>query len=447
MRRWWMGLAWAVLLLLGAVPCAQAAGSGPLGEAGTPTRPRTHTHPLLGTESRSLNWSGYDVTGGPFTTVTATWTQPAVKPTGDDLTDVAFWVGLDGDGSGSVEQIGTEGYSAGVAVYDAWYEMYPGAPVVIGMSIHPGDVMTGTVTWSRPATFTLSLVNHTTSKTFSTTQLMNVPPALASAEIIVEAPMSSSGDIVPIPDFIRCDFTDCAVDGQPLGTYDWNRMTMVDEDGARRDKVLALGGDGASFTVATDLTPPFTTVVGGTRQFSRWHNEPVSIAFEATDDSSGVEATKSSTDRGATWTTGTSLIVDAPADHHGDGVTPVRYRSIDNVRNVEPLQLVRVRIDTQQPTPTGTSAVSVRRGHLAILPYRIDDPRPGSPTALVKIVIREQSGQVVWHAALPRRLVDTDLAYSFTCRLPRGSYSYSVGAIDAAGNRQTARALGSLAVK
>ena len=79
-----------------------------------------------GTVTTSYNWSGYDdSTEGPFATVTATWVQPRVHTTGATFTDAAFWVGLDGDNSDTVEQIGTEGYSEGVAGYDAWYEMYP----------------------------------------------------------------------------------------------------------------------------------------------------------------------------------------------------------------------------------------------------------------------------------------------------------------------------------
>ena len=118
------------------------------------TRPQTHTHPLiatspsaaatrpsaatrplaagnapLATPTTSANWSGYDdSTDGPFTSVTATWTQPPVRRAGATFTDAAFWVGLDGDNSDTVEQIGTEGYSEGVVGYDAWYEMYPNAP-------------------------------------------------------------------------------------------------------------------------------------------------------------------------------------------------------------------------------------------------------------------------------------------------------------------------------
>ena len=148
-------------------------------------RPATHTHPRLpapgqtaaprplapgqtaaprplgatvnGTETTSVNWCGYDVLIGPYESVTATWVQPKVYSSGGVLSDAAFWVGLDGDGSNTVEQIGTEGYSQGVVAYDAWYEMYPDNPVTLGMSIKPGDTITASVSWTTPATFTLSL--------------------------------------------------------------------------------------------------------------------------------------------------------------------------------------------------------------------------------------------------------------------------------------------------
>jgi hypothetical protein len=70
--------------------------------------------------STSTNWSGYAVTGGRYTSVSASWTQPAVNcsvtPTGWS----SFWVGLDGDTSNTVEQTGTEAdCSSGPALYSA----------------------------------------------------------------------------------------------------------------------------------------------------------------------------------------------------------------------------------------------------------------------------------------------------------------------------------------
>ena len=442
-RRWSGPVCAALAVVLGfLLPAAAMARQSTTVVDPHRARPLTHTHPLLGSESQSLNWSGYDVTGGPFTSVTATWTQPRVRNSGGTFTDAAFWVGLDGDGSNTVEQIGTEGYSEGAVGYDAWYEMYPDYPVTIGMSIHPGDVLTGTVTWSKPAYFTLSLVDHTTSSTFTTTQFMSVPPALASGEIIAEAPSSSSG-VVPLADFSLCDFTDCSLDGLPISAYDWTSIDMVTENDALVDRTLPLGADGASFGVTTDVVAPTTTVRGAD---SRWHKKPVTLRFSGGDAGTGVAFSEYSLDDGATWTKGTAVTVPAPADHSGDGMHKVLYRSTDNVGNVEKRQACRVRIDTQRPTPFATKAARVARGHTAELRYRVDDPRPGSPTASVTLVVRNARGAVVKRAIVGGRAVNTALAYRFVCRLARGTYTYSVAATDAAGNRQTAPAANTLVV-
>ena len=123
MKRFLLGLSCTALVVAGAAVWAGVWA----GAAAAATRPATHTDPLVttlrprararppappfhGTTVTSSNWSGYDdSTDGPFTTVTATWVQPRVRTTGATFTDAAFWVGLDGDNSGTVEQIGTEG--------------------------------------------------------------------------------------------------------------------------------------------------------------------------------------------------------------------------------------------------------------------------------------------------------------------------------------------------
>jgi hypothetical protein len=440
MKRW--GILFGVVLAI--VLGAMAPAAGAAGRSGAPPRPLTHTHPLMGSDAQSLNWSGYDVTGGPFTSVTATWTQPAVRSSGSTFSDAAFWVGLDGDGSATVEQIGTEGFSEGVVGYDAWYEMYPAGPVTIGMAIHPGDVLTGTVTATGSATFTLSLVNHTTGKSFTTTQSMMTPAPLASAEIIAEAPSGGSG-VVALADFTLASFTGCAIDGQPIGTLDWNRIDMIDEVGSFKDRTLPLGADAASFEVSTDVLPPFTLVTGAR---PGWHRTAEHLTFDATDVGMGVATTEYSLDGGTTWTpwaTGSTLTIGAPAGGSNDGAHAVHVRSTDKAGNVEPEQIVRVRIDTQAPV-VRASAASVVRGRLATLRYRLDDPRPGSPTATVTIRVTDRHGKVVRRAVLLETTVDATHAYRFLCKLAKGRYIWTAAAKDAAGN-PAARAAATLVVK
>jgi hypothetical protein len=89
----------------------------------------------------------------------------------------------------------------------------------------------------------------------------------------------------------------------------------------------------------------------------------------------------------------------------------------------------------------------VRRGALARLRYTVDDPRPGSPTATVGLVVRDRRGKVVLRATRPRQRIGGAHAYEFRCDLPRGVYEYFVSATDAAGNRQTSVASSRLVVR
>src|SRR5919202_7101710 len=177
--------------------------------------------------STSSNWAGYAVTGGRYTSVSATWTQPAVSCTSTN-TWSSFWVGLDGDGSSTVEQTGTEAdCSSGRAVYSSWYEMYPKFPANFSDPVAPGDVFYASVTTNGAGSFTLFLQNKTRgwSHTVSATQKS---ASLASAEVIAEAP-SSSGGVLPLSNFGTVGFSGAKVNGATLtsSTPGIDPITMV----------------------------------------------------------------------------------------------------------------------------------------------------------------------------------------------------------------------------
>src|SRR5205823_9318348 len=57
-------------------------------------------------------------------------------------------------------------------------------------------------------------------------------------------------------------------------------------------------------------------------------------------------------DGAATYTTGSSVAIPAPADHSNDGTHTITYRSTDAVGNVETAKTATVRIDTIAPATT-----------------------------------------------------------------------------------------------
>ena len=180
----------------------------------------------------SSNWSGYAAYGstGAFNNVSASWTQPSVSCTSQN-TYSSYWVGLDGYNSSSVEQLGTEAdCSSGSASYYAWFEMYPKRGYYINMSVAAGDHFNASVSYKGGGRYTLSLTNATAGKTFTTTQRTNSAKR-TSAEVIVEAPYS--GGTLPLANFGTADFTNSLVNGQPLGNYSVDPITMLNPYGMK----------------------------------------------------------------------------------------------------------------------------------------------------------------------------------------------------------------------
>jgi hypothetical protein len=165
------------------------------------------------------NWSGAATTGSGFYSVTSTWTEPSVTCNStNDL--MAPWVGIDGYGTNTVEQTGVAtDCSSGHPVYQAWYEMYPKAPVYYSLSSYPvsaGDKFTGTVTRSG-TTYTLKLTDSSKGWTKTTTASLS-SARNASAEVIIESPTAA------YPKFGTVSFSNSSIDGSTLAN--WNPVLM-----------------------------------------------------------------------------------------------------------------------------------------------------------------------------------------------------------------------------
>ncbi|MGW7825077.1 G1 family glutamic endopeptidase [Streptomyces puniciscabiei] len=213
----------------------------------TPVTDHISSHHLVGgiRNSTSSNWAGYAATGTTFTSVSASWVQPAVSCT-RSATYSSFWIGIDGDGSNSVEQTGTEAdCSRGRAVYSSWYEMYPAYPVNYSNSVSAGDHFTSTITRSG-TTYTLTLTNTTKGWTKTTTKTQS-GLANVSAEVIAEAPSSSSG-VLPLSNFGTASFTDATANGQAIGNYSPDKIDMVSGSTTKATTSSLSGGENFSVT-------------------------------------------------------------------------------------------------------------------------------------------------------------------------------------------------------
>ena len=235
-RRWTA----AIFALTGAIPAVLTSGAA--ATTGIFNGAETAAHQGL-THSSSGNWSGYAATGATFTSVSATWKQPAVS-CGSQTTYSSFWVGLDGDGSNSVEQTGTEAdCSGGSPVYSSWYEMYPKFPVNFSNPVSPGDVFNASVTYTGSSNFTLVLADQTKGWSHTINAKLR-SPKLASAEVIAEAP-SSSGGVLPLANFGTVAFSNSKANGAALATFSPDPITMAS---GGITKAVPSGISGGSFS-------------------------------------------------------------------------------------------------------------------------------------------------------------------------------------------------------
>jgi len=242
-----------------ASPSARAAAAArsalehmSIGQHGVDHRVSGHVQKLKGlTQVQSGNWSGYADTGSGFTKATASWTEPSV--TCSRTTSLAaFWVGIDGYSSSSVEQDGTLAEcSGGTAFYFTWWEMYPTNDIqVVGETLRPGDSISASVVRSGNS-YTLKVTDSSRSgDSFSTTQSCSC--ANSSAEWIAEAPSGSSG-VEPLAHFSTFSLSGATVSttstSGTISSFTDDEITMVDSSGRVEAQPGALNGSGNAFSV------------------------------------------------------------------------------------------------------------------------------------------------------------------------------------------------------
>ncbi len=239
-----------------------------------------------------------------------------------------------------------------------------------------------------------------------------------------------------------------AVDGEGIyetrdGGTTWARvaddggdaLTIVAADEAH---VWALGSNlvGTVDTVA-DTAPPTSWADAD----DVWHRSAQTVTLSASDVGGSLPVqTEYSLDGGATWQDGSVLPFDAPADHSGDGIHVILYRSRDAVGNQEATQACGALIDTLGPVCSAPKKAIVNSGAVGILRFKAVDATSGVRRAT--ITITDLAGHV------RRRFVERAGVWSsspapdyywlpFTCNLKPGYYRIAVTAVDHAGNPQT----------
>lgn len=188
---------------------------------------------LSTTSAESTNWSGYAVTtaSGSVTGASGSWIVPSLTSQTTSGTDyAAFWVGIDGANSNTVEQTGILAETTSTSTtWLAWYEFYPNPMYEIVTSkgaavpISAGDTITASVTYSASSSGSSGFGGILNSGPSGAAEISNGPSALAAPTNQFSIPGRTTGS-----------FTITITDTSSTGSQKWTYTTQASVAGASR---------------------------------------------------------------------------------------------------------------------------------------------------------------------------------------------------------------------
>jgi hypothetical protein len=197
----------------------------------------------------------YDRIRGRITEVFAEWTIPkATCPTtAPARTEQVQWVGIDGFGSSTVEQVGTYDSCTGsgaTPVYGTWWEFFPAESLHQYRPANPGDLVEAYVLYDPfvssgggTGLYTLTLEDLTAGYAFTKVGNPSAGPDV-SAECISEAPSTSAGAILPLTNYGTTSFLTCdaTIHGTFTGIGAYSVVYAVRQVGTSSSTVQAVSG-------------------------------------------------------------------------------------------------------------------------------------------------------------------------------------------------------------
>lgn len=205
----------------------------------------------------SVNWSGYEVSGGTFTGVSGTWIVPAA--TDNNFGASATWVGIGGISSHDLIQAGTQVTTdrSGRQFYESFFETLPDPSQPLPVTVNPGDSVTVSINQVLNGEWRMTFKNNSNGQSAQIDQAYN--SSLSSAEWIQEAPSGARSGVWPLNDFGKVLFTNASVikNGQTKSLLQVNAqpITMANFSGQPLTETSAIGNDGSSFTIIRTANP------------------------------------------------------------------------------------------------------------------------------------------------------------------------------------------------
>jgi Peptidase A4 family len=225
------------------------------------------------------NWSGYVVQGGPFSSLSGTFTVPS-QTTGAACDDtLSQWVGIDGAGARDTDliQAGVTENETGPTTGNctpgrfytwAWWEILPAAPTnVFSVPVHAGDSVTVTIQQMSVDFWQISLTDNSDGESFTVEEPYSGPGD--TAEWVTEAAAGNNcgSGVGPAPGFPGYAVCPLAPYSPPVN---FNNLQLTESSMATQvDEVdMVQGGNTVSSASAVQslsdlLTNGFTTSYTG----------------------------------------------------------------------------------------------------------------------------------------------------------------------------------------
>jgi len=208
-----------------------------------PGEPSVSTNDVVPQQVESENWSGYALTGGPFSSVTGTFSVTQMVQGDAPPEDLSEWVGIGGFNSDGLIQAGIDEtpdpYNPGEYFIIPWWEVLPAAQTdITSMEVAPGNEVSVTISQLSPELWSIKLTDDTTGQSFVTDQ--DWQGGATSVEWILEAPMAD-GSQTPLAAYSPpASFSALGVSGNPT---DWYQIFMF-QGGVQVSTPSSLGEDG-----------------------------------------------------------------------------------------------------------------------------------------------------------------------------------------------------------
>ena len=173
-----------------------------------------------------------------------------------------------------------------------------------------------------------------------------------------------------------------------------------------------------------------------------WINTPITVTLAAPASASDMASIDYKKVTAGRW-----IRYIKPFTVSSQGASNYATRARDVFGNVNTAGRFTVRVDTKKPTPRAAYAASGAYHGKMTFRYKIVDPRPGSPTANVTIIVKNAAGHSMGDVVLKGKTVNKLVSSTVSCWLRRGTYKFYVAATDRAGNQQTKLATNKLVIK